>query len=154
MKVIIKCAAGFYILLFGLCGYFYAGPEVYSKTVTINAELGWQDTGVRLKYGQYYSVDARGSWVSGYDVGAHGPEGFGGGTIVNGALLGCIDKKKPERLGYKSFTRKIVSSIIYIGRGGMLKSINNGTLWMAMGEWSGCKECRGKLEVLITVYDE
>lgn len=154
MKILPVYGTVFILAFLGLCVNLNARPEVYAAKATINASQGWQDTGIRLKQGQYYSVEARGSWVSGFDVVSHGPEGFGGGTLVNGALLGWIDKKRPERLGYKSFTKKIVSSIIYIGRGGLLKAVNTGTLWMAMGEWSGCKECKGNVEVLITVYDE
>ena len=141
------------LLVVALSGHLFPRDNVTWKKVYIEANLGWQDSGVRLKSEQYYSVKASGSWVSGWDVDSHGPEGNGDGTLVNGALLGWIANKKPERLGYKSFTRKIVSRIVYIGEGGMRKSNGDGKLWLAMGEWSGCKECSGKVEVLITVYE-
>ena len=126
---------------------------VKAKKVNIEADKGWQDTGILLNSDQYYSIYARGSWVSGYDVPPIGPEGKGWGTITNGALLGWIAKIKPEKLGYKSYTRQIVQRIILIGEGGLFKSWGDGKLWLAMGDWSGCKECSGKVEVLITVFN-
>ena len=126
---------------------------VKAKKVIRYADKGWQDTGILLNSNQYYSIFARGSWVSGYDVTATGPEGKGWGTITNGALLGWIGKIKPEKLDYKSYTRQIVQRIILIGEGGLFKSIGDGKLWLGMGDWSGCKECSGQVEVLITVLD-
>jgi len=70
-----------------------------------------------------------------------------------GALVGWIDEHKPEILGYESYERQIIQRIILISRGGLFKSYGNGNLFLAMGEFSGCKECDGKMEVLITVYD-
>ncbi|MFC2161726.1 hypothetical protein ACFLRX_08765 [Acidobacteriota bacterium] len=130
-----------------------AQTPVVSKKVLIHAEDGWQDSGVKLKVGQFYSIEARGSWVSGYDVPLLGPEGEGDGTITNGALLGMIADKQPAILGYKSYTREIVSRIIYVARGGLFKSNGNGSLWFCMGEWSECKQCSGYMEVLITIFD-
>jgi len=130
-----------------------AQNAVKAKKVIIYADKGWQDTGILLNSDQYYSIFARGSWVSGYDVTATGPEGKGWGTITNGALLGWIGEIKPEKLDYKSYKKDIVSRIILIGEGGLFKSCGDGKLWLAMGDWSGCKECSGKVEVLITVFD-
>ena len=126
---------------------------VKANKVIIYAEKGWQDSGIQLNNGQYYSIYARGSWVSGYDKLSMGPEGAGDGTITSNALLGWIATKKPEKLGYKSYTQDIVERIILIGQGGLLKSYTDGKLWLGMGDWSGCKECAGQMEVLITVFD-
>lgn len=126
---------------------------VKAKKVIIYAEKGWQDTGILLNSGQYYSIFARGSWISGYGILSTGPEGKGWGTITNGALLGWIGNKKPEKLDYKSYTIHIVQKIILIGEDGLFKSYENGKLWLGMGDWSGCKECAGQVEVLITVFD-
>jgi hypothetical protein len=126
---------------------------VKAKKVIIYAEKGWQDTGILLKSNQYYSIFARGSWVSGYGNFSTGPDGNRYGTIDNDALVGWIREKKPKKLGYKSYKKEIIRRIILIGEGGLFKSYAEGKLWLAMGEWSGCKECSGQVEVLITVFD-
>ncbi len=126
---------------------------VKAKKVIIYAEKGWQDTGILLNSDQYYSIVARGSWISGYDKLSMGPEGAGYGTISSNALVGWIVNKKPEKLGYKSYTQDIVERIILIGEGGLFKSYADGKLWLGMGDWSACKECAGQVEVLITVFD-
>ena len=138
-----------------LAAPFHNSPQsaVKASMIKIFAEMGWQNSGVNLKAGQYYMVKAYGSWSSGYNNLAMGPEGRGYGTIINDALVGWIALKKPERLGYESYKKEIVENIILIGRGGMFKAKYDGILWLAMGEWSGCKECAGELEVIITVYD-
>jgi hypothetical protein len=126
---------------------------VLTKRLKIYAEKGWQDSGIKLKEGQYYSVKAKGYWVSGSEPIFTGPEGHQFGTIDNNALVGKISSSRPDRLGYDSYKREIISQIILIGRGGEFKSYTDGKLWLAMGEWSGCKECRGEVEVLIVVYE-
>ncbi len=131
----------------------YSQSAVTATKLEIFAEKGWQDTGVQLKEGQYYEVHAKGSWVSGYKQDLDGPEGKGWGTLNSGALVGWIAGRKPETLGYESYKPQIIQSIILISRGGLFKSYGNGNLFLSMGEWSGCKECDGKMEVLITVYD-
>jgi hypothetical protein len=121
-------------------------------TVMVKAEAGWQDSGVELRPGQRYSVTAFGSWVSGTQNPV-GPDGDESGTITNDALIGMLSRTRPARLNYDSFKREIVGRIIRIGAGGRFKSMDNGTLWLAMGDWSGCKECSGALEVQIVVYN-
>ncbi|MFC2166754.1 hypothetical protein ACFLQZ_02165 [Acidobacteriota bacterium] len=143
----------FLLLFFMVFPTLQPQNAVKAKKVIIYAEKGWQDTGIQLNLGQYYSIIARGSWISGYDRLSIGPEGVGYGTITNGALVGWIANKKPENLGYKSYTNDIVQHIIRIGDGGHFKSYTDGKLWLGMGEWSGCKECSGQVEVLITVLD-
>lgn len=124
-----------------------------AKKVVIFAEKGWQNSGIALKKGQYYSVSAWGSWSSGYETLAFGPEGKGYGTINDLPLVGWITGKQPPKLGYDSFKREIITMIIFLGKGGLYKSYANGSLWLSMGEWSGCEECSGEMEVLITVYE-
>ena len=126
---------------------------VTAKRILINAEKGWQDSGVVLSQGQYYEVRAWGAWISGFGTIIQGPEGDGSGTIIGDALVGFISDQAPKILDRDSFTMDIVGKIIYIGRGGLLRVQNPGRLWLAMGEWSGCKECSGSVEVLILVYD-
>lgn len=126
--------------------------QVKAYKLTIFAEGGWQSSGVPLKGGEYYSVHATGSWTSGYNSATMGPEGDESGTLTDHALLGQISAKRPEKLGYESYKPNIIQNIIRIGRGGMFKAKISGILWLAMGEWSGCKECTGEVEVLITVY--
>jgi hypothetical protein len=121
-------------------------------TVYIEAEAGWQNSGVELRAGQRYSVAAYGRWVSGTTEPV-GPEGDETGTITNDALLGMLSRTRPERLGYKSFQREIIGRIIRIGAGGRFRSPSDGYLWLAMGDWSGCKECSGTLEVQIVVFN-
>lgn len=130
-----------------------ARDSVESKSLKVFPEDGWHDTGIELKKGQYYRIEARGSWISGYKRPAHGPEGWGAGTLNDGALVGWISPQKPERLGYDSYRREVIISLIYVGEGGLFKSYGNGRLWLAMGEWSGCKECSGEIEALINLYD-
>ncbi|MCJ7679433.1 MAG: hypothetical protein MUP70_01795 [Candidatus Aminicenantes bacterium] len=126
--------------------------QVKAYKLTIFAEGGWQSSGVQFKGGEYYSVHATGSWTSGFNSGTMGPEGEEYGTITDHSLLGQIAAKRPEKLGYESYTKSNIEKLIRIGRGGMFKAKIGGILWLAMGEWSGCKECTGEVEVLITVY--
>ena len=130
-----------------------AQSNVQAKRIVVAAAEGWQDSGVVLKAGQYYAIDARGSWVSGLNQPFEGPDGRGWGTLTNGALLGWISDKKPERLGYDSYTHVIIRNIILIARGGLFKAAMNGRLWLCRGDWSECKECTGEVEVLITLYE-
>jgi hypothetical protein len=127
-------------------------PMKYSRT-EVFPERGWQDSGISVKRGQYYRVEARGSWISGYKHPAHGPEGEGSGTLKDGPLVGWISPNRPERLGYESYTREVINHVIYLGEGGLFKAYGDGRLWLAMGEWSGCEECSGRIEVLINLYD-
>ncbi len=143
----------FFLLLFGCCLKAAAQTPVKSKRVKIYAEKGWQDSGIELKITQFYEIRAWGSWVSGYEVPLQGPEGAGFGNLFNGALLGWIAEEKPAKLGYDSVKRDVIPNIIYFGRGGRYKSGSNGKLWFSMGEWSGCKECSGEIEVLIIIYE-
>ena len=146
----------FYSILFLACSvlvpYVHTQVPVQARKVTVYAEKGWQDSGIKLSQGQYYSIHASGAWVSGYNQALLGPEGNGTGTITTGALLGWISKERPKKLDYNSYKKEVISQIIFIGRGGFLKASENGTLWFAMGDWSGCKECDGEIEVLITVF--
>ena len=130
-----------------------ARDSIDSKRLKVFPENGWHDTGVKLTMGQFYRIEARGSWLSGYKRPAHGPEGWGSGTLNDGPLVGWISPHKPERLGYDSYRREVISKLIFIGEGGLFKSYGEGTLWLAMGEWSGCEECSGEIEVLINLYD-
>jgi hypothetical protein len=134
-------------------GVIYSQSEVKTKKITIWADKGWQDTGIQLKAKQYYSIHACGWWSSGLDVVGSGPEGGGYGTIVNGALLGWIADKQPKKLDYESYKKEIIGKIILIGQEAFLKSYGEGKLWLTMGEWSGCEDCQGKIEVLITIYE-
>ncbi|MCJ7582370.1 MAG: hypothetical protein MUP98_17785 [Candidatus Aminicenantes bacterium] len=143
----------FFLLFFMAFPTLRPQNAVKSKKVIIHADKGWQDSGILLNSGQYYSIFARGTWISGYGVPSFGPRGKGFGTITNGALLGWIDNNKPENLDYKSYTKYIVQRIILVGEGGLFQSYGEGKLWLGMGEWSGCKECVGQVEVLITVFD-
>jgi len=126
---------------------------VRSKHVIISAKQGWQDSGIKLKLGQFYQIYARGSWISGYGLPACGPEGSGRGTISDNALVGFIADSKPKKLDYESYKRDIIDKIVIIRRGGLFKAYRKGTLWLGMGEWSGCEECDGSVEVLIVLYD-
>ena len=143
----------FLLLFFMVYPALQPQNAVKAKKVIIYAEKGWQDTGIQLGSGQYYSIQARGSWISGYGVLPVGPEGKGYGTLTSCALVGWIANKKPEKLDYKSYTKDIILNIIFIGEGGLFKSYADGKLWLGMGEWSGCKECAGRVEVLITILD-
>ena len=143
----------FLILFFLVFPTLRPQNAVKAKKVIIYADRGWQDTGILLNKDQYYSIFARGSWISGYGVLSTGPEGDGYGTITSCALVGWIANNKPEKLGYKSYTKDIVPYIILIREGGLFKSYEDGKLWLGMGEWSGCKECAGQVEVLITVFE-
>ena len=127
------------IIIFGLENVYSQSP-VTSKKVVIHAEDGWQDTGVKLKASQYYSVSARGTWVSGYGTPYSGPDGMGCGTLTNNALLGFISEKRPPKLNYDAFKKEIVSSTILIGKGGLFKAVGKGYLWLGMGDWSDSKE--------------
>ena len=129
-----------------------AQSQVKAYKIKVFAESGWQSSGVQLERGTYYSVHATGSWTSGFNTKTMGPEGEEYGTITDHALLGQIAAKRPEKLGYESYKKQIIQKLIRIGRGGMFKAKMGGILWLAMGEWSGCKECTGEVEVLITVY--
>ncbi|MBD3413106.1 MAG: hypothetical protein GF421_01580 [Candidatus Aminicenantes bacterium] len=126
---------------------------VRSRHVLISAKKGWQDSGIKLKKDQFYQIYARGSWISGYGLPANGPEGSGKGTISDNALVGFIADSRPQQLGYESYKREILDRIIIIRRGGLFKAYQKGTLWLGMGEWSGCEECDGSVEVLIVLYD-
>jgi len=139
--------------IFSVCSSASSQTSVVAQRITLHAEKGWQDSGISLKAGQYYSVSARGYWVSGSEPNFTGPEGQGFGTINNNALLGMIKKTQPEILGYESYRKEIISGIVLIGKGGEFRSYADGNLWLAMGEWSGCKECRGVVEALIVVYE-
>ncbi|MBN2244435.1 MAG: hypothetical protein JW755_01180 [Candidatus Aminicenantes bacterium] len=140
------------IIIIGSENLFSQSP-VISKKVAVHAEDGWQDSGVKLKAGQYYLVSARGTWVSGYETQYSGPDGLGCGTLTNNALLGFISEKKPPKLNYDSFKREIVSRVILIGKGGLFKAVGDGKLWLGMGDWSESKERAGELEVLIVIYE-
>jgi len=140
------------IIIFRLENVYSQSP-VTSKRVVIHADAGWQDTGIKLKTGQYYSVSARGTWVSGYGTPYSGPDGMGCGTLTNNALLGFTSEKRPPKLTYDAFKREIISSIILIGEGGLFKAVGEGNLWLGMGDWSDSKERAGELEVLIVVYE-
>lgn len=131
----------------------FSQSTVKAKKVVIYAEKGWQDSGIRLKRNQYYSITARGNWISGYNTPFKGPEGSGYGTIDNDALVGWISDKKPEKLGRDSYNKHVISKVIFIACGGLFKSYGDGKLWLAMGDWSGCKECSGSVEVLITIFE-
>lgn len=129
------------------------GPApLRSVTVKVEASAGWQDSGVELRVGQRYSVTAFGHWVSGSGEPV-GPEGGGTGTITSDALVGMIGRARPDRLGYDSYKPEIVSRVILIGEGGKFLTLTNGKLWLAMGDWSGCKQCRGTIEVQIIIYN-
>jgi hypothetical protein len=118
------------------------------KTVIVQAADGWQNSGIYLRPGDMFTVKASGKWVSGSGHNWYGPEGWGYGTITNDALVGWISKSRPPKLGYNSYKKEIVGNIIMIGKGGTFKS-GNGYLYLAMGEWSGCHECRGKVTVTV-----
>jgi hypothetical protein len=143
----------FFGLLLSLSLYSFSQNPVKTKKAVINAREGWQNTGVTLRSDQYYSVSAWGAWASGFTGNSYGPEGIGHGTIGSNALVGWIAVKQPEKLGYKSYTKEIIGNIIYIGKEGFFKSYADGILWLSMGEFSGCKECSGQVEVLITIYE-
>lgn len=125
---------------------------VRSVTVSIDAATGWQDSGVDLVTDQSYFVTASGSWGSGAGEPV-GPDGRGRGTLADDALVGMVSRLKPARLGYESYTREIVPNVILIKSGGRFRSPSPGTLWLAMGDWSGCRECSGRIEVQIVIYD-
>lgn len=144
---------GFNLFVFLVPGSLFSQSPVTSKKVVIHAEDGWQDTGIKLKTGQYYFVSARGNWVSGYGTSYSGPDGIGHGTLTNNALLGFISEKKPPKLSYDSFKREVVSYVILIGKGGLFKAYGKGNLWLGMGDWSDSKERAGDLEVLIVIYE-
>lgn len=141
------------IVFFGSLMFLSAQSPVRSKQVIIKARKGWQDSGIKLEKGQLYQIYARGSWISGYGLPAIGPEGSGKGTISDNALVGFISDSKPEQLNYKSYKREIVDKIVVIRRGGLFEAYQKGTLWLSMGEWSGCEECDGSVDVLIVLYD-
>ena len=127
---------------------------VKSTKVTINAEKGWQNSGVSLSKEQVYSISAWGAWSSGYETNSCGPEGKAYGTIRDWPMVGFIAKKQPPKLTYESSKNpNITLNIILLGKSGIFKSYGNGTLWLAMGEFSGCKECSGVMEILITTYE-
>lgn len=130
-----------------------AGDSMRYSRTEVFPERGWQDSGISLKRGQYYRVEARGSWISGYKHPAHGPEGEGSGTLKDGPLVGWISPHRPDKLGYDSYTREVINHVIFIGDGGLFKAYGDGRLWLAMGEWSGCEECSGQVEVLIDLYE-
>ena len=141
------------LILFTTSVLFSGQTQVTSKFAIVDAGQGWQNSGIKLKKGQTYQIYAKGAWVSGFGIENFGPEGFvGSGTITDNTLIGFIAESKPKRLSYKSFTREIVCGIILLRRGGFFKAASDGTLWLSMGEWSGCKDCMGKVEVLIILY--
>lgn len=152
MKRILINSPLFFVTIFLISPFVSAQINVKAKRILVHAEKGWQDTGVQLRRNQFYSIYARGAWVSGYEVPESGPDGSGYGTITSNALVGYISSKKPDNLSYDSYKKDIVDKIVLIGQGGMLKAYGEGTLWLSMGDWSGCKECSGFLEVLIVVY--
>jgi len=124
-----------------------------SKKVIVGAPLGWQNSGIRLRMGQYYSVKAFGTWVSGLESQSLGPGGDLSGRITADPLVGWIAEKQPERLNPESYNKYILSKVILLGGEGYFRSYSDGFLWLAMGDWSGCKECLGKIDVIITVYE-
>ena len=152
MKKQIKFYSILFLSCLSLVPYVLTQEPVHSKKVSVFAEKGWQDSGIELSQGQYYSIHASGTWISGYDLPFQGPEGNGSGTITTGQLLGWISDKQPERLDRNSYKKEVICQIIVIGRGGLFKANADGKLWFAMGEWSGCKECSGEIEALITIY--
>lgn len=125
---------------------------IRSVTVSVDAAAGWQDSGVDLDSGQRYEISAYGHWASGAGVPV-GPDGGERGTIADDALVGMVAKVKPARLTYESYTRDVVPNIILIRAGGKFRSPGSGTLWLAMGDWSGCRQCRGMIEVQIVVFN-
>jgi hypothetical protein len=127
--------------------------SVAAKRVTVEAALGWQNSGISLKSGQYYSIKAFGSWVSGLESVFKGPEGDLSGRIDGDPLVGWIADKQPDRLTPESYNKKVIENVILLGREGYFRSYRYGFLWLAMGDWSGCKECVGRIEVIITIYD-
>lgn len=145
------------VILFTLFFPLTALPQkvVRTKTVVVHAADGWQDSGIVLRPGQFFEIKAFGAWGSGYEVFPTGPEGGNFGTLTNNALVGYIGKNPPKKLDRDCYKSSIVQRIFRIGRGGLFKSggIEPGDkLWLAMGEWSGCKECSGRVEVLIIIY--
>jgi hypothetical protein len=138
-------------LLFAVSGQ--AAPlESRSVVLRVQAAGGWQDSGLSLKAGQHYAISAWGTWASGTS-GTAGPEGKGNGTLTEDALLGMVAINRPRQLSYDSYVKEIVGQIIRIGRGGEFNSPASGKLWLCMGDWSGCKECSGYVEVLIVAYE-
>ena len=153
MKTLLRILLFFMFLILMHASGLPTQNSVVAKRIVVQAHKGWQNSGILLKKNQYYSIIARGSWISGYEKLAYGPEGRGTGTITDNALVGWIEKEQPQRLNYDSYKREIVGKVIFIGREATLISYEDGILWLAMGDWSGCKECTGELEVLITTYD-
>lgn len=153
MKKIFLPVCFFLSLSFSPSLNLFSQSPVRSKKIVIIADKGWQNSDVVLKKGQFYSISAWGSWSSGFETQSTGPEGKGYGTINDWPLVGWIAGKQPPRLSQKISTNDLISKIIFIGKGKIYKSYAEGILWFSMGEWSGCKECSGQMEVLIMIYD-
>jgi hypothetical protein len=150
-KLFVFCAAAVWITL--LPGVLQAQDSFVVKRVTVKADKGWQNSGIRLQPLQFYSIKAFGTWISGLESPRRGPEGDMSGTICGNALVGWIAEDRPALLNRGSYTKNVVQNIILLGREAFRRAFNEGFLWLAMGEWSGCEECLGEIEVIITAYN-